>query len=336
MKPSRPPGRAALARTAPLFGLSLALGAGGVGGAAAQALDCMIQPNQVVQIGSPVSGVVETIAVERGDTVKKGQVLVQLQAQVERAALAMARERADQVGEVSAAAGAKQLAVRELARANELYGDQFVSRTYVDKAHAEATVAGGRTEQAQERRRIAERELALAAAQLAQRTVRSPIDGVVVDRFLAPGEFVEQKPLLRIASVDPLRVDVLVPASAFGRVHIGAKATVVPELFNRSEHVAVVKTVDRVIDAASNTFRVRLELRNPGGELPAGLRCKVDLGVPTGQAGAAGTSATSAQPSPSPSAAPSATPSAGRLTPVAAAPAGRATVQAAAAGDARR
>jgi multidrug efflux pump subunit AcrA (membrane-fusion protein) len=37
--------------------------------------------------------------------------------------------------------------------------------------------------------------------------------------------------------------------------------------------------VDRVIDAATNTFRVRLELPNPGGVLPAGLRCKVDLGL---------------------------------------------------------
>jgi multidrug efflux pump subunit AcrA (membrane-fusion protein) len=54
---------------------------------------------------------------------------------------------------------------------------------------------------------------------------------------------------------------------------------VVPELFARQEHEAVVRTVDRVIDAASNTFRVRLELPNPGGSLPAGLRCRVDLGI---------------------------------------------------------
>jgi RND family efflux transporter MFP subunit len=249
--------------------------------AAAQPLDCMIQPNQVVQVGSPVSGVVESVAAERGDLVKRGQVLVQLGAQVERAALAMARERAGGSGEVAAADGARELAQRELSRARELYGEQFVSRTYVDKAHAEATVAGGRTEQAQERRRIAEREVALASAQLSQRTIRAPIDGVIVDRFVAPGEFVEQKPLVRIASIDPLRVDVLVPAIAFGRVAVGAKASVMPELFNRSPQVAVVKTVDRVIDAASNTFRVRLELANPGGALPAGLRCKVDLGVPT-------------------------------------------------------
>lgn len=287
MKPLPPRPRQARLCAAALAALALPIAPP----ALAEGLDCMIQPNQIVQVGSPVSGVVEIVAVERGDVVRRGQVLAQLQSQVERAALAMARERADQVGEVSAATGARELAQRELARANELFGEQFVSRTYVDKARADATVAGGRTEQAQERRRIAERELALAAAQLAQRTIRSPIDGVVIDRFLAPGEFVEQKPLLRIASIDPLRVDVLVPAAAFGRVNVGAKASVVPELFNRTGHVAIVKTVDRVIDAASNTFRVRLELSNPNGALPAGLRCKVDLGLPGGISGGAAAAA---------------------------------------------
>jgi multidrug efflux pump subunit AcrA (membrane-fusion protein) len=96
---------------------------------------------------------------------------------------------------------------------------------------------------------------------------------------MSPGEFVDQKPILRLAAIDPLRVDVLVPAVAFGQVEVGMKGSVLPELLQKREHIATVKTVDRVIDAATNTFRVRLELPNPGGALPAGLRCKVDLGL---------------------------------------------------------
>ena len=244
-----------------------------------QGLDCMIQPSLVVQVGSPSSGVVERIDVERGDVVRRGQVLASLGAQVERAALAVARERAAQTGEVDAAVSVKALASSDLARARELMGEQFVSKAYVERAKAEAQVAGGRTVQAEERRRLAAREVELAAAQLGQRIVRSPIDGVVVDRYLAPGEFIEQKPLLRLAAIDPLRVDVLVPAAAFGRVNVGDRGTVVPELLDRSRLQAVVKSVDRVIDAASNTFRVRLELPNPDHKLPAGLRCTISLGA---------------------------------------------------------
>ena len=276
----------------------------------AQSLDCMIQPNQVVQVGSPVSGVVERIAVERGDAVARGQVLVQLGAGVERAALAVARERAGQVGEAVVASGSQELARRELERANELYAQNFVSKTYLDKQQAEAKVAGGRTDQASERRKLSTREVDLAQAQLAQRTIHAPIGGVVVERLVAPGEYVDQKPVLRIASIDPLRVDVLVPAAAFGQVEPGRKATVVPELFNRSSHVATVKTVDRVIDAASNTFRVRLELPNPNNALPAGLRCKVDLALKLPEA-APSASPAAVKPAPANTQAPARTAAAG-------------------------
>lgn len=297
-----PSGLRAACRLAALAAAAAALGsAAGLAQAQAQlqSLDCMIQPNQVVLVGSGVPGVIDEIAVDRGDTVTRGQVLAQLNAQVERAALAVAQERASQVGEAVVARSAQELARNELERANEMFSQSFVSKTFVEKQAAEAQGAGGRTEQARERKRLASREVALAQAQLAQRTIRSPLAGVVVERLAAPGELIDQKPLLRIASIDPLRVDVLVPAAAFGQIEPGRKASVVPELFNQTPRVAEVKTVDRVVDAASNTFRVRLELPNPNGSLPAGLRCKIDLGLTA--------TPTQAQTYPTPSATPATT-----------------------------
>ena len=246
-------------------------------GATPAALDCMIQPSQIVQVGSASAGVISRILVDRGDLVERGQEIVKLKSKVERAALALARERAAQGGELRMAKGAHVLAQRELARADELVAENFVSKTYLDKARAEAETAGGRTDQARERARQASREVDLAEAQLSQRTIRAPIAGVVVERYLSPGEFVEQKPVLRLAAIDPLRVDVLVPAPAFGQIQAGMTGSVLPELLNRVPRKATVTTVDRVIDAASNTFRVRLELPNPGGALPAGLRCKIEF-----------------------------------------------------------
>jgi len=248
-------------------------------GAHAQPLDCMIQPHQVVQVGSATPGVIESIAVERGDTVVRGQPVVQLKADVERASLALARTRLAQAGELAAAMSAQAYAQRELHRASELYEQKFISHNYLDKQRTEAQVAGGRADQAREKRALAAREVEVADAQLELRTIRAPISGVVVERYLSDGEHVDEKPILRLASIDPLRVDVLVPAAAFGQVVPGQKATVVPEVLNREERVAIVKAVDRVIDAASNTFRVRLELANPDGRLPAGLRCKAEFGL---------------------------------------------------------
>ncbi|MFM9882759.1 MAG: efflux RND transporter periplasmic adaptor subunit [Burkholderiales bacterium] len=242
-------------------------------------LDCMIQPMDIVQIGSPTVGVIERLLAERGDLVNQGQVVAQLQADVERASLALARERAAQAGELAAARSSHAFAQRELGRANELYEKNFVSHTYLDKQRTEVQVAEGRTDQVREKRTTATKEVDLAIAQLNMRTIRAPIAGVVVDRFASVGERIDDKPLMRIARINPLRVDVLVPAAAFGQVKTGQKAIVIPELLDRQERTATVKTVDRVIDAASSTFRVRLELPNPDAKLPAGLRCKVDLGL---------------------------------------------------------
>lgn len=281
-------------------------------------LDCMIQPHLVVQVGTAAPGVIQSVRVDRGDLVRKGQPVVLMKSDVERAALAVARERASQVGELKSARGATDLAEREAQRAAQLVDENFVSRTYFDRQRAEVQVAAGRGEQAQERIRLAQREVDLASAQLSQRTVVSPIDGVVVERFVAPGEYVEQKPVLRIAAVDPLRVDVLVPAAQFGRVAVGSRAQVVPDLLDRRAHTATVTSVDRVVDAASNTFRVRLELPNPGGALPPGLRCKADLSLAVAPAGPS-TPATPGLGTPSPgttqapSAPPAATPTVSRL-----------------------
>jgi RND family efflux transporter MFP subunit len=258
--------------------------------AAQQPLGCLIEPHRVIDVGSAVIGVVESVKVERGDRVAKGDVLAVLRADVERAAVGVAATRAKVAAEVQAAQANYELAKQKHARAVELRNQNFISAQALDQARAEAEVAEQRLAQAKEQRRISARELQLAEAQLGLRTIRSPVDGIVVERFMSGGERVEEKPVVRVATVDPLRVEVVVPASLYGTIAVGSMLTVVPELRNAAARQAKVVLVDALIDAPSNTFRVRLELPNPNYELPAGVRCKVDLGpdarVPAAERGA--------------------------------------------------
>jgi multidrug efflux pump subunit AcrA (membrane-fusion protein) len=111
---------------------------------------------------------------------------------------------------------------------------------------------------------------------------------VVVERYVSPGEYVDSQPLLRVAQIDPLRVEVIIPAQIFGRIIPGMTATIVPELPEYGEQVATVTIVDKLIDAASSTFGVRLELPNADQQMPSGLRClvrfEIDLNAdPTGK-----------------------------------------------------
>ena len=245
---------------------------------AAQPLACLIEPQRVAEIGSPVIGVVDSLRVERGDSVTKGQVIAVLRADVERAAVSVAHTRAQADAEEQAAAAAAQLARQRLVRARDLQAQNFISDNALDQAKTESELADQKLAQMREQRRISARERELAVTQLDLRTIRSPFDGVVAERYVSAGERVETKPLLRIAQVDPLKVLVVVPAAMYGRVAAGASVTVTPQLPNVPARQARVALVDPLVDAASNTFRVQLELPNPDRALPAGLRCKADFG----------------------------------------------------------
>lgn len=261
-------------RIAPIALISLLL-TGTQAGAAP--LACLIEPDKVAEIGAPRIGIIEKVAVERGDRVKGGQVLAYLRADVERAALGVARTRAQADADLQAALASHELAKSKLARSRHLVDVGFISKEALDQALAEERVARHRVEQAQEAQRAAQRELELSSSQLAQHVIRSPFDGVVTDRFRTEGERVEREAVVRVAKIDPLRVEVVLPASEYGKVEPGALVNVHTDVTGERTLQAKVTLVDRVLDAASNTFRVRLSLPNPDHSIPAGLRCIADF-----------------------------------------------------------
>jgi membrane fusion protein, heavy metal efflux system len=252
---------------------------GGAGAQSLQPLGCLIEPHRVVELGSPVIGVIESIGVERGDRVRKGQVIAVLRADVERAAVGVAATKAQVAAEVQAAQANYDLARRKYERAKDLMDRSFISSQALEQASADADVAEQKLAQAREQRRIWDRELKLAEAQLGMRTIRSPANGVIAERYLSPGERVEEKPIVRLATIDPLRIEVVVPAQLFGSIQAGSWLNVVPELPNARPRLAKVVLVDPLIDGPSNTFRARLQLPNANYEVPAGLRCSVELGT---------------------------------------------------------
>jgi multidrug efflux pump subunit AcrA (membrane-fusion protein) len=127
-------------------------------------------------------------------------------------------------------------------------------------------------------RRLADLELQRTSAEVALRTIKSPVNGVVVERYMHPGEFPKQEKILKLAQIDPLRVEVYVPVAMLGKIVVGRTAYVKPESPVTGEYAAKVTVVDRVVDAASGTFGVRLELPNHDLKLPAGLKCTVRFG----------------------------------------------------------
>jgi RND family efflux transporter MFP subunit len=254
--------------------------------AAPKPLGCLIEPDQIAEVGSQVVGLVERVHVERGALVGAGQPLLVLRSDVERANAGAATTRARIDADVLAALANVELAEQKVRRAEALVEQGFVSGQAAEQARGEAEVARQKVRQVRGQQRIYEEERRVADAQLALRTVRSPFAGVVVERYVNIGERVEERPLLRVAVIDPLRVELMVPTSQYGAVAAGDKVSIRPELPGAEAVLATVRHVDKVFDAASNSFRVRLTLPNPNNRLPAGLRCKADLPMAAGAAAA--------------------------------------------------
>ena len=166
-----------------------------------------------------------------------------------------------------------------------------------DEALAEKRLADAEVITANEDRRLAEIEYRRLSEHLRLRTIKSPVDGIVVDRMLNAGELADnrdlRKPILRLADIGKLHVEVLMPLDAFGKLALGQNVEVHPEPRVGGRYTATVKVIDQVHDAASGTFGVRLEMANSGLKLPAGIKCKASfpaVGTPPGtsQAGRSG------------------------------------------------
>ncbi len=239
--------------------------------------DCVIEPHIVTDISSQVDGIVAAIDVERGDLIEKGQVIVRLDSSVEQATVEYARKRAAAIAEIRANETSAEFSGRRHDRVGTLYKSNVLSFDQMDEVGTEARLAELQLARAQENRELAELDLVRAIKTLNRHTIVSPIDGVVVERFLSPGESVEEKPILRLAQIDPLRVEVIVPITHMRDIVIGQIGMIFPEEPITSPYPAEVTIVDRVADAASGTFRVRLTLPNPTYDLPAGLRCTVQF-----------------------------------------------------------
>lgn len=249
------------------------------GGARAEAWNCLIEPSQRLELRSVVEGRIEAIRVERGAEVRRGQVLVELESAAERAALEAARYRATMDGALRSAQARLAAGREKLRRRDELVDEKFVAVQDRDDAAAEVQLAQAALQEATENRRLAEIEARRLAQTLEQRRIRSPVDGVVTDRLQQVGEIAQTgegaRPVLRLAQVHPLRVEVNLPVAMVGRLRPGSRGTVQAEPPLDGRWPATVTHVDKVVDSASGTFRVRLELPNPRGELPAGVKCSV-------------------------------------------------------------
>ena len=261
---------AALAALAPAEAATLAdYGAGA---------SCLIAPNHSYKLAMATPGALAKVAVERADHVKKGDLVAQLESGVEQAQLQAARARADTDVQIRLKQAVADLAAAKLDRLSRLRAQAITNQQALEDAQSAANAAKAEVEQARIDKTLAAFDVQRLEATLDRRTLRAPASGVITAVDLHAGEFADPSaPVATLTEIDPLRIEVYLPAAAYPLVFVGGKATITPRDPDFDPRPAEIVTRDAQIDASSGLFLVQMLLPNPNGEIPAGLRCGVSF-----------------------------------------------------------
>jgi RND family efflux transporter MFP subunit len=245
-------------------------------------LDCMVKPEMYVELSSPVDGVLESVLVETSDLVQKGQVLAKLESSIETAQVNLTRQEATVSDVIQSKKIESEYSKRNHERFDQMYTKKLGSLADEDKSHTEAEMTRIALNKAINDKKTAELKHKLAEAQLEQKSIKSPITGIVIERYAMPGETVKDRPIMKLAQINPLRVELVAPAALFGQITKGMSAEIQPEKPANQTYQATVTIVDKLIDPASGSFTVRLALPNPDDKLIGGVNCIARFNFPSG------------------------------------------------------
>ena len=193
-------------------------------------MDCVVQPSAIVDLGSAVPGLLAKTSYDRGDFVQAGTAMARLESGVEEVALAIAKTAAMSGTAIEVRALSASFGDRTKKRNQLLVKSNSISAQTMDQMATEAAIADLQLRQEREERDIAFLEVEHAREILKRRVLTSPIDGSIMQRFKSAGEYVDSEPVFRIAQLNPLHVEVIVPVEYLNSLQTGLRAGVTLQL----------------------------------------------------------------------------------------------------------
>ncbi|MFM2398037.1 MAG: hypothetical protein RL341_194 [Pseudomonadota bacterium] len=212
-----------------------------------------VRANESVMMRPEISGRVAKLHFQEGQLVKRGQVLVSLDASVLAA-------------EIQQAKAELALSRNNFKRTEELAAKEFVSARAKDEAAANL--------------QIQEARIALAEARLARSTIRAPFSGRVGLRQIAVGDFVrEGADMFSIEDTATVKVDFRLPERYLATVRTGQRLTMGTDALPGKDYAATVELIDPLVDSNTRSFLVRGKLPNTDGALRGGMFARVRLAL---------------------------------------------------------
>ncbi len=213
-----------------------------------------IEPRQGVDVSSAADGKVTGIHFESGSQVVEGQVLVTLDASVERANL-------------KSASGRMTAVKAALNRMRRLYKDKSVSKDLVDTAEAAWLSLQG--------------EIESLEATIERRTVRAPFSGVVGLRDVYLGQYLKAGDrVVRLEDSQIMKLRLTIPQTELARIHIGQKLEVEVDAYPDYPFSGEISAIEPKVNSQSGLVQVEAAIPNMGGRLRSGMFAKASVLLP--------------------------------------------------------
>jgi membrane fusion protein (multidrug efflux system) len=208
-----------------------------------------LRSNESVILRPEVSGRIAAIGFKDGQIVRRGQMLVALDATLNEAEVAQARAEYD-------------LAISNLKRSEDLASQKFISSSAQETAASNAQVA--------------EAKLKLAQARLSKMRIVAPFDGAVGIRSVSLGDYVKDgTDLVNIEDVRVLKADFRLPERNFSQIRVGQTIEIVADALPGERWQGVIEAINPKIDANGRSLEVRARLDNTSGTLRPGMFVRV-------------------------------------------------------------
>lgn len=226
----------------------------------------VLKPIATRQLSAHAAGVVEKFGAEEGQQVVAGDLLVQLNSDIERADVARAEAVLESVN------GELERAKRELKRTQDLQRDSIGSKKDLEDAEYGQLTAIARQKQASA-------DLEMAKARLKERAIHAPIAGLVFRRSREVGEAVERlEPVIRLVDASKLELIVYGGPELLGKFKQGQKARMMVDTGPASETQisGIVSYIDPTMDPDSGVFRIKIQVE-PTQQIQPGIAVSLQL-----------------------------------------------------------
>jgi HlyD family secretion protein len=244
-----------------------------------------LTPVTSVSVGTQVSGQIKELFVDFNSPVKKGQLIARIDPETFEYRVRQAQADADAARSAVYRAQVNLAnAQRELTRAKELVGRNFVSPAELDARQAAYDLAAAELKTAQATLAQREAQLASAKVDLARTEIRAPVDGVVIKRSVDVGQTVAaslQAPELFVIAKDlrDMQVETSIDEADIGRIRVGQRATFTVDAFPGRTFTGEVKQVRKAAQTVQNvvTYTVLVTANNESGQLMPGMTANVRI-----------------------------------------------------------